>query len=52
MQVGLSKNRNSQRKSVWINAAVRTTATVDCAVYNTDRQASVNHDYHRQHGRP
>jgi len=36
-----------------MTAAVRTTtATVDRAVYCTDRQASVNIVYHNQHGRP
>ena len=36
-----------------MTAAVRTTtATVDGAVYRTDRHASVNLVYHSQHGRP
>ena len=36
-----------------MTAEVRATiATVDRAVYRTDRHASVNLVYHNQHGRP
>ena len=37
---------------VSMTTAIRTTATVDRAVYRTDRHKLVNVVYHSQHGRP
>jgi len=54
MQVGIGENRDSRRIfGYWIDiGGVRTTLTVDGAVYRTDRHASVNLVYHNQYGQP